>query len=246
MKNLFTLITLTFSFICLSQTQAEMNNKAYAEYDKSDKILNEIYQVILSEYKSDTTFITNLKKSQRLWVQFRDAEMEMKFPDYEGKVYGSIQPTCRALYLKELTDKRIETLKKWVGGVEEGDVCSGSIKIMEEIAPQNMGKAIVKKDGYVWMYANMKKDYRIFGYKNADIYSEKMILLSIFTNEVKNNPFGCKYGAFYDIAGMKDMKLKYVTTENDFLKIEIVRNGKTIDEFYMLKKWFEFEFNKNE
>ena len=36
-------------------------------------------------------------------------------------------------------------------------------------------------------------------------------------------------------------KLNYVATENDFLRIEILKAGKKIDEVYMLKKWFEFE-----
>jgi len=241
MKNLFTFIILTFSFCCFSQTQAEMNKESYAEYNKSDKTLNEIYKTILSEYKSDTIFVENFKKSQRLWIQFRDAEMEMKFPNYADKVYGSIHPTCRAFYLKELTDKRIETLKEWVSGIEEGDVCNGSVKIIEEIESQFMGKAFIEKDNSIWMTASMKKDHRIFGYKDKDIYSEKMILLSVFTNEVENNPFSCKYGAFYDTNGMKDIELKYVATENEFLKIEIIKNGKTIDQVYMLKKWFEFE-----
>nr|WP_241448757.1 lysozyme inhibitor LprI family protein [Aquimarina pacifica] len=218
-----------------------MNKEAYSEFRESDKQLNEIYKTILSEYKTDTIFVENLKKSQRIWIKFRDAEMEMKYPNYQEKIYGSMHPTCRAFYLKELTDKRIETLKIWISGTEEGDACNGSVKIIEEIDSEYMGKAYIHKDGSIWMTVNMKKDHRIFGYKNKDINSTKMILLSIFTNEVKNNPFKCKYGAFYDTNGMNDLKLKYVSTENDFLKIEVTKKGKTIDKVFMLKKWFEFE-----
>jgi len=241
MKHLLIFIILTISFSCFSQTQAEMNRKAYAEFNKSDKQLNEIYQTILSEYKTDSIFVENLKKSQRIWIQFRDAEMDMKYPNYPEKIYGTIHPTCRAFYLKELTKKRIKTLKIWVSGTEEGDVCNGSVKIIEEIDSEYMGKAYIEKDSTIWMSANMKKDHRIFGYKKKDIYSTKMILLSIFTNDVKNNSFDCEYGAFYDTNGMTDLKLKYAATENDFLRIDIIREGKTIDEVYMLKKWFEFE-----
>ncbi|MFL1896375.1 lysozyme inhibitor LprI family protein [Aquimarina sp. 2-A2] len=241
MKNLLTFIILTFSLSCFSQTQAEMNKEASAEFNKSDKTLNDIYKTILSEYKSDTIFVENLKKSQRLWIQFRDAEMVMKFPNYVDKRYGSIHPICKAFYLKELTDKRIETLKEWVSGTEEGDACNGSVKIIVEIDSKYMGKAFIEKDNSIWMTASMRKDHRIFGHKNKDIYSEKMILLSVFTYEVENNPFNCKYGAFYDTNGMKDLELKYIATENEFLKIEIIKNGKTIDKVYMLKKWFEFE-----
>ena len=127
MNRLFFILFLAFNLSCYSQTQAEMNKTAYAEYNIADKQLNEIYQTILSKYSSDTLFVKNLKKSQRIWIQFRDAEMEMKFPEYAKGTYGSIQPTCNALYLKELITKRIETLKKWIS-TTEGDVCSGSVR----------------------------------------------------------------------------------------------------------------------
>ncbi|PCJ64883.1 MAG: hypothetical protein COA58_11460 [Bacteroidetes bacterium] len=241
MKSILTFVLLTLSFTCFPQTQAEMNQEAYAEFSTSDKQLNDIYKTILSEYKTDSIFIENLKKSQRIWIQFRDAEMEMKYPNYSDQRYGSIHPICRAFYLKELTDKRTNTLKKWVAGMEEGDACNGSVKTIEEIGSPFMGKAYITKDSFIWIAANMKKDHRIFGYNQTDIYSKKMILISIFTNEVKNNPFNCTYGAFYETNEMRDMSLKYVTTEDDFLKIEILREGQTVDTVYMLKKWFEFE-----
>lgn len=132
MKKLLILIILASSYNCFSQTQAEMNKEAYADFQKSNNQLNEIYQTILSEYESDSIFVNNLKKSQRIWIQFRDSEMELKYPNYNDDFYGSIHPTCRAVYLQELTDSRIETLKKWVCGTEEGDVCSGSVKIKND------------------------------------------------------------------------------------------------------------------
>ena len=117
------------NFCSYSQTQAEMNKEAYAEFNKADNELNEVYQKILAEYKTDTLFVENLKASQRIWIKFRDAELKMKFPDYPDKIYGSIHPTCRAFYLMELTEKRTESLKIWLNGTEEGDVCNGSVKI---------------------------------------------------------------------------------------------------------------------
>lgn len=241
MKKLKIFITLIFSLNCIAQTQSEINNEAYLDFKKSDEKLNQVYKTILFKYKSDYVFLKSLKKSQRLWIQFRDAEMEMKYPNYKNRRYGSIHPTCRSLYLKELTDTRIKTLNEWVCGIEEGNVCAGSVKIIEEIDPRDMEKACIEKDSSIWINANIRKAHRIFGYKNKDIFSEKMILFSIFTNEVKNNPFDCKYGAFYDTSNMKDMDLKYIATENGFLKIGLIKNGDIIDEVFMLKKWFEFE-----
>jgi len=150
MKNILTFIILTLGSICFSQTQAKMNQAVYAKFNKSDKQLNETYQTVLSEYKTDSTFIENLKKSQRIWVQFRDAEMKMKYPEYSDKTYGTVQPTCRAFYLNKLTDERIETLKTWGSGIEEGDVCSGSVKITE----------------------NNNPDY---GLENSNVYSSEII-----------------------------------------------------------------------
>ncbi|WP_084274310.1 lysozyme inhibitor LprI family protein [Crocinitomix catalasitica] len=240
MKRTLFILFLTFNLCGYTQSQAEMNAEAYEEYSESDKLLNDVYKVILSKYKTDTLFITNLKKSQRLWVKFRDAEMEMKYPDYSEENYGSVQPTCRALYLKELTDQRVETLKVWVRGIEEGDVCTGSVQIVEWIDSDYMGKAQINKNGSIWMNSNMNKDHRIFGYKKANVNSTKMILISIFTNEVEFNPFNCKYGAYYDTSGMTDLQLKYISTENEFLRIQVIKNNKNVDEIFMLKECFEF------
>jgi uncharacterized protein YecT (DUF1311 family) len=100
----------------------------YDSYKKTDKKLNEVYQAILKAYKSDTEFIKNLRASQRIWMNFRDAEVKVKFPDREEGYYGSIHPLCVSAYLEELTLDRVSTLSQWLKGSEEGDACSGSIK----------------------------------------------------------------------------------------------------------------------
>lgn len=124
---LFTIIFMPGSF-CFSQKQVEMNQKANKNYEQADKALNDTYQKILTEYKSDIEFIKNLKTAQRAWIQFRDAEMKARYPDREPGYYGSIQPMCWSMYLKELTEERNKKLKRWLTGIEEGDACSGSVK----------------------------------------------------------------------------------------------------------------------
>ena len=121
------LLILSFSKV-ESQTQSEMNQESYISFDKADKDLNDIYKKILEKYKSDTLFIKNLKISQRIWITFRDAELNMKFPDYEPGWYGSMHPMCVNGYLKELTVNRIRTLRKWLDGRIQGDGCNGSIE----------------------------------------------------------------------------------------------------------------------
>lgn len=129
------IMTILISIICFegfSQTQAEMNREANELYIKADNELNEIYKNILAEYKSDTVLIKNLKTAQRIWTTFRDAELKVMFPEREIGYYGSVYPMCVSIYLEKLTRERITTLNAWIEGVEEGNVCGGSLKFKEE------------------------------------------------------------------------------------------------------------------
>ena len=115
--------------VCFSQSQAEMNAAAAKDFQKADKELNAVYQQVLTDYKADTAFTRRLRISQRLWLQLRDAEMDTKFP--EPYTYGSIEPMCRSSYKTGLTVQRIKHLKKWMDGIDEGEVCNGSVKIKQ-------------------------------------------------------------------------------------------------------------------
>ena len=132
MKKYLSVIFVFISSIAFSQTQGEMNQNAHAEYKKAEKEINYVYQKILKEYSSDVAFIKNLKTAERLWIEFRDAEMKAKFPDREEGYYGSVQPMCWYSYLTKLTRERIKTLKIWLTGLPEGDVCNGSVKSSNE------------------------------------------------------------------------------------------------------------------
>ena len=114
-----------------AQTQMEMNQDAAGEFKAADKELNAIYQQILEDYADDDVFLANLKEAQRCWIDFRDAQLKMKYPDREPGYYGSIQPLCEMTYLAELTQDRIKTLNVWIEGVEEGNLCGGTVKVKE-------------------------------------------------------------------------------------------------------------------
>lgn len=125
------LFLLFLSLGASAQTQAEMNRDAYALYQKADQELNSVYKQILAKYKADTAFIANLKASQRIWVTFRDAELNMKYPERPPGYYGSIHALCRAMYLEELTQVRAEKLREWLAESEEIDGCGGSVQEKE-------------------------------------------------------------------------------------------------------------------
>ena len=108
----------------------------------------------------------------------------------------------------------------------------------------NITKASVdlkNQDSTINLTANIRKDHRIFGYAKPTVNSERLLLLSVFTNDVEHNPFDCKLGAYYDTAGMKEMTLKYISTSGKYVKaaaIDKLNNSTTV---YFEKKWIEFD-----
>lgn len=129
MKQTLLLLLLTSSFCAFGQSQDQMHQEAREAYRKADLELNEVYQKILVEYQSDTLFIDQLKKTQRIWISYRDAELEMKFPaENKQAEYGSAYPLCAFLFLTELTQERTEKLSVWLRGIEEGEICAGSVR----------------------------------------------------------------------------------------------------------------------
>lgn len=114
-----------------AQSQGELNDCAGGKATHADQKLNQTYQAVLKKYADKTLFIDRLRKAQRAWVTFRDAQLEMKYPP--GEAAGSVEPMCVSLYKAELTEQRSNELRQWLTGMEEGDVCCGSIKTPEEL-----------------------------------------------------------------------------------------------------------------
>jgi uncharacterized protein YecT (DUF1311 family) len=124
------LLILLASANSVAQTQAESNRDACSTYKNADAEMNRTYKQILEKYQRENVFIEKLKAAQRAWIKFRDADLESLYPD-TGSAYGSVSPMCRCVALTELTTERTKSLKRWIDGVEEGDVCAGSIKLKE-------------------------------------------------------------------------------------------------------------------
>ncbi len=110
------------------QNQSELNKEACDDYKKADAELNQAYQAILRDYGRDRAFIASLRKAQLAWVRYRDAHLESIYPG-DASQYGSVMHMCRCNRLAEVTRERIKDLKQWIEGVEEGDVCAGSVKV---------------------------------------------------------------------------------------------------------------------
>ena len=129
--TIFSTILCLLTACCAAQTQTEMNDKAAGDFQKADKELNVIYQKVLKEYAADTAFIGYFKAAQKIWVQFRDAEMKAMYPEW-AYLHSNVFPMCWNNYQAELTTERTRKLKRWLAGNEDDDVCQGSIKIRKQ------------------------------------------------------------------------------------------------------------------
>ncbi|HET6433812.1 lysozyme inhibitor LprI family protein [Dyella sp.] len=114
------------------QTQAGLNACAGAGFAQADAELNRVWRAIVAKYADQPLFLARLKTAQRAWLAFRDTELGARFPlapgQQAGVQYGSAFPMCESQQKARLTEQRTAQLRAWLDGVEEGDVCSGSIK----------------------------------------------------------------------------------------------------------------------
>jgi uncharacterized protein YecT (DUF1311 family) len=131
MKTILLLLACSLaSFSSFGQSQGQLNQEADATYRKADQELNRVYQQIFKEYRPITVFLQSLKTAQQRWIQFRDAEMQARFPATNSLVeYGSFFPVCYSNGMEELTKARIKQLRLWLTGIPEGDMCNGSVKV---------------------------------------------------------------------------------------------------------------------
>lgn len=120
-----------------AQTQPQINEDFCNKLSKNDQELNAIYNQVLAVYRDDLEFIESIKKAQRAWIVFRDYHVDSIYPKSKRGEYGSVKPMCRCEVLSELTIERAKMLRKWLVGVEEGDVCSGSIKFKSDLRHSN-------------------------------------------------------------------------------------------------------------
>ena len=129
---LVVMLALNTSIGASNQTQSEMNQDACGKYKKADSELNRVYQKIMRDYAGDKNFIQKMKIAQLAWIAFRDAHLDSLYPESDSlSHYGSVNPMCRCMELELLTQDRINSLREWADGVQEGDVCSGSKKIKQ-------------------------------------------------------------------------------------------------------------------
>ena len=114
-------------------SNTDKDQLACDELEGADADLNRVYRQVMTEYAEDSRFTASLREAQRAWITFRDLHVESRYPGPNKRAeYGSVYSTCHCLEMTELTEQRTAQLRRWLEGVEEGDVCRGSIRMKEE------------------------------------------------------------------------------------------------------------------
>lgn len=116
------------------------------------------------------------------------------------------------------------------------------LEVLNEEALNKIYIPLKRNDSTLYLSAEMKSDHRIFGFAKADASSEKLILFSIFTNEVEGNPFNCKYGSYYDISkGAQKFSLKYNGKKENFIAAILTDSLNQKHDIYFEKKWIDIK-----
>jgi uncharacterized protein YecT (DUF1311 family) len=96
-------------------TQIELNACAQQEYDDADATLNHTWRRLAEALADQPVALAALRRSQRAWIAFRDAEVDAHFPVADGEdprfVYGSMYPMSRSAVLTRLTRDRTAQLR---------------------------------------------------------------------------------------------------------------------------------------
>ena len=106
---------------------------------------------------------------------------------------------------------------------------------------ENINKGYIFNDSLFDIRADMKKDHSFFGYQKPNITSKKLILFSIFTNDIDGNPFKCELGSYYDMTDSEGLEIKYQNTQGDFIETIISNENGEKTVVYFEKKWIILE-----
>jgi hypothetical protein len=92
------------------------------------------------------------------------------------------------------------------------------------------------------LIANIRRDHQIFGYAAPDVHAKKLILFSVFTNDVKNNPYQCPLGSYYETSDLPTGDdIRFVATSGNFVKLNYLATSHQVTPFYIKKSLVLFE-----
>jgi uncharacterized protein YecT (DUF1311 family) len=104
------------------QTQTEITACSGSDLATADSELNATYHRVLEKYSKDPERIARITKAERMWIIFRDAELDSLMP-MNSKSQSEVVDFCRATLQTKLIRARIVQLKALLTP-EEGDICA--------------------------------------------------------------------------------------------------------------------------
>jgi hypothetical protein len=94
-----------------------------------DQQMYMVLDMIKTEYADDSLFLEKMREAQSAWETYREKFLLSVYPEENVRLkYGRVFDACWCFHYTAKTKKRINELKMWLDKVEEGDVCSGSVR----------------------------------------------------------------------------------------------------------------------
>ncbi len=126
-----TIALLFFGIIVSAQSPdsviVENNRSSCSDYLKLKKDMEDLVKKINVEYRKDGDFLAKFQKAQAIWVAYRDAQIDMIFPEADKSMYGASYASCRCNWLIDMTIQRYDLLLRWISNFDDGDTCNGSV-----------------------------------------------------------------------------------------------------------------------
>ena len=119
----------------------------------------------------------------------------------------------------------------------DSKISDSEIKLSSD--PELLQRASVGSDSIIRVTSDIKLDYRIFGFEKPDTNSRKMVLFSVFTPDVENNPYKCPFGSYYGTLPEDEMEIKFTAKVGDYVKATVSTDEKR-SAIYFHKDWIEF------
>jgi len=158
----------------------------------------------------------------------------------ENKQHVTIDPSSNQNAKKTTIDSTEVEVTKAI--VKPANQDKNHLETLNEESLNKIHIPLKRNDSSLYLIAEMKSDHRIFGYARPDKNSQKLILFSIFTDEVEGNPFKCRYGSYYDISkNNQNFSLKYNGQKDDFIATIIADSLNNKRDVYFEKKWIEID-----
>jgi len=110
--------------------------------------------------------------------------------------------------------------------------------VASNVAGQVIG-SVDKKTKEFYIPADLKMDYRVFGYQYPSITTQKMICFSSHATDVRANSSECPLGSYFDTGKMKaEDKISYLGSYGSFGKMIFISGSGKKTIFYLPKSSF--------